>query len=198
MITLHQKKSRKANYTDQYGNQRWLKATYGFDVSFAERYHQAPYFAITAKSGDSTQILANSFGCQHDDIMLALPELQPLLKWRLVAYPGLPIHYIANAVYWAQDFCGVSQFEKHSYALDPLLAYFHAIVFPAYDGENIADVLSILNAYRADYQNPSVKKMIRAEIKRELTPVLEARLPLLQSCFEREMRAFELLTGNNN
>lgn len=41
-------------------------------------------------------------GCIHDEIAKHFPALAPLIKWHLVSTDG-PMHYIANAVYHAED-----------------------------------------------------------------------------------------------
>lgn len=42
----------------------------------------------------------HSGGCCHDEVAEAFPELAPLLKWHLCSTDG-PLHYVANALYWA-------------------------------------------------------------------------------------------------
>lgn len=39
-------------------------------------------------------------GCCHDEIAKYFPELAPMLKWHLCSSDG-PMHYLANAKYWA-------------------------------------------------------------------------------------------------
>lgn len=41
-------------------------------------------------------------GCCHDDIRRAFPELADLIKWHLCWEDGTPMHYIANAEWWAK------------------------------------------------------------------------------------------------
>lgn len=41
-------------------------------------------------------------GCIHEDIAKHFPHLAPLIKWHLCSTDG-PLHYVANAVYFAGD-----------------------------------------------------------------------------------------------
>lgn len=50
-----------------------------------------------AKNG---QWVEYSGGCQHDEIVKHFPDLAHLVKWHLCSTDG-PLHYIANALYWA-------------------------------------------------------------------------------------------------
>lgn len=43
-----------------------------------------------------------AFGCLHDEIAAAFPELSELAKWHLVSTDG-PLHYLANTIYHAGD-----------------------------------------------------------------------------------------------
>lgn len=39
-------------------------------------------------------------GCRHEDVAKHFPELAPFIKWHLTSADG-PMHYLANALYWA-------------------------------------------------------------------------------------------------
>jgi len=42
----------------------------------------------------------SSCGCLHDEIASCFPQLADLIRWHLVSTDG-PLHYAANAIYWA-------------------------------------------------------------------------------------------------
>jgi hypothetical protein len=44
----------------------------------------------------------NSCGCQHDEMVKVFPELAQFIKWHLTSSDA-PMHYIANAQYWAKE-----------------------------------------------------------------------------------------------
>lgn len=52
-------------------------------------------------------------GAAHDEIARVFPELEPLIKWHLCSTDG-PMHYVANAVYFAsnRDHNGLLEGEK--------------------------------------------------------------------------------------
>ena len=66
--------------------------------------NRSPHFSMTATIYDSK---GDDFmgGCCHDEIALAFPEYAGLIKYHLFA-GGEPIHYIPNAVYWADCYKG--------------------------------------------------------------------------------------------
>lgn len=60
-------------------------------------------FAITAEIRDPSRRGDRGYlagGCLHDEIAQHFPGLAPLIKWHLCGTDG-PMHYIANAVYFA-------------------------------------------------------------------------------------------------
>lgn len=61
---------------------------------------QAPYFSVTMdtyRQAGNGRWMEDSFGCQHDEVRRLFPSLAPYLRWHLV----YPMHYTANAAYWA-------------------------------------------------------------------------------------------------
>lgn len=55
-------------------------------------------FSITAEI--SRHGVVECCGCCHDEVAKYFPELAPFLKWHLCGTDG-PMHYLANALYWA-------------------------------------------------------------------------------------------------
>lgn len=65
---------------------------------------QPPYFSMTA------EIEEDMVGCLHDETVEVWPDLRPLVKWHLCE-DGIPMHYVANAVYWCELEMGISPFQ---------------------------------------------------------------------------------------
>src|SRR5688572_4508458 len=81
-----------------------IRAEYGFDDGFAARHNQAPYFSVTGETNRIERGLwcEDSGGCIHEQVAKHFPELAPVIKWHGTAFPFEPMHYVANAVYWAE------------------------------------------------------------------------------------------------
>lgn len=64
-----------------------------------------PYFSITANEEYMTRYgwRTRACGCMHEEIARRFPELKELIPYHLSGQDGLPMHYIANAKYWAQQ-----------------------------------------------------------------------------------------------
>lgn len=58
---------------------------------------QEPYFSATI---DSERWAEDGGGADHETIARLFPEFRPYLRWHLVSTAG-PMHYLANAAYWA-------------------------------------------------------------------------------------------------
>jgi hypothetical protein len=54
-------------------------------------------FAITGTITERGREVAD--GCIHEEIVLAYPEIAPLVRWHLVSTDG-PLHYVANTMYY--------------------------------------------------------------------------------------------------
>jgi hypothetical protein len=95
-------------------------------VEFHQIGDQAPYFSITGEiysaarvrgekkvSFDGQNWWMHSCGCQHEMIAKTFPELAPFIKWHLSAADGpMQMHYVANAVYRAQDAGDVALYQS--------------------------------------------------------------------------------------
>lgn len=60
------------------------------------------YFSITGSITKNGRDVAG--GCIHDEIARYFPELAPFIKWHLTNADGLPMHYVANTVYFARQY----------------------------------------------------------------------------------------------
>jgi hypothetical protein len=145
-----------------------MTVTYGFDEEFAKRANQAPYFSLTctvwrrAKNG---RWMDDGGGCMHEEIVRLFPELKPLVKRHLVACDGTPMHYLANAKYWAW---GHKKWPKQAWDPDPVKAFKHTVVFGAVKG---------------DIPLPSL------EDAESVDSWLTRRLPLLRPALVKDMEA---------
>ncbi len=156
-----------------------MRVTYGFDREFARKYVQAPYFSITAETerkNERGRWVEDSGGCMHDEVAKHFPELESLIKWHLMAEPGLPTHYVANAIYWAEFVAGVSEYPRNSYDPDPLEAFKSTVVFGAVASDQLPE-----------FEVEGEEIEARRTLKDSITRWCEARLPALQAAFNRAM-----------
>ncbi len=69
-------------------------------------YNPAPYFSVTSEivntrcKPDSPNYVQGG-GSNHEDIARYFPELVPVIALHLADNEGVPMHAVANAVYWA-------------------------------------------------------------------------------------------------
>lgn len=104
-----------------------VRATYGFHYIYG---NSAPYFSLTGdiKEHANQRPQDYSGGSCHDSIVAAFPELADLVPWHLVDQNGLPMHYIANAVYWFEQ---IGKPKQNSWDADPETAFKNTVVFGA-------------------------------------------------------------------
>lgn len=95
-LTKRQTKTITKNYTEN-GVTCQLAIKTRYDDECGNGHNS---FAITADLYENKKEIAG--GCLHDEIKKHAPELAHLIKWHLCSSDG-PIHYIANALYYAND-----------------------------------------------------------------------------------------------
>lgn len=152
-----------------------ITAKYGFDVDFAKRNNQEPYFSITAdikRQAKNGRWVEDSCGCLHDEISKHVKKLAPLIKWHMVHLSGMPTHYTANAIYWAQKVHGISIYKSQSYDPDPMKAFKSTVVFGAVETDNEQDILAM------------------ESITAQVTEWCEARREALNKAFLADMERF--------
>lgn len=93
-LTKDQKKTFTDEWTNEHGQKCWLRATVRFDDECGNGHNS---FAITGEISEGGH---RSCGCIHGEIAKRFPQLAPLIKWHLCDSTG-PMHYLANARYWA-------------------------------------------------------------------------------------------------
>ncbi|OGT57961.1 MAG: hypothetical protein A3E01_07930 [Gammaproteobacteria bacterium RIFCSPHIGHO2_12_FULL_63_22] len=125
-------KTKSREYVD-HGRTHRIIVTYGIDYDFARQHNQAPYFSLTCQIDEK---LRNGRwreaggGADHKSIVKRFPELAPLVQWHLTGTEG-PMHYLANAKYWWEQWKGISRWERRPYDPDPLEAFKHTTVWGA-------------------------------------------------------------------
>ena len=113
VLTKHQKKTRRKDYTGTDGRPETIIVEIRYDDecgnghnSFAitsSTYTQNRYPGETTIKHESGKTLwMSSGGCQHDAIAKHFPDLAKYIKWHLCGSDG-PMHYVANTVYHASD-----------------------------------------------------------------------------------------------
>ena len=115
-----------------------IRATYGFIYL---KGNPAPYFSITGDIKEPGQSRDNwSGGCCHNSILEAFPELAPLVRWHLTDQLGEPMHYVANAQYW-WDQWGESRDTR--IGISPLDGFKRCAVFGALDSDKLIHVEAV-------------------------------------------------------
>lgn len=156
--------------SDKYGRKQQyiMVAKYGFDVDFAKRNIQKPYFSITAAIWRNGR--EDSFGMLHDMIRDRFPELEYLLKWHLTDIDGIPMHYIADGTFWYDVFVDNKKYD--SFRGNPLNAFFSTIVY-----RSVSTDSSMFN-FISNYHNGDT------ELVKQW---LNDRIPEMINSFERDM-----------
>lgn len=118
-------------------------------VSFGMSYHlgnSAPHFSITSETRKKGRKRIESCGCQHDTTEQVFPELAPLIRWHLTDQNGVPMHYIANGLYWFD--CAAGKYDRRSYDPDPLETFRSHVVLGRLDGDEKVSVEKLFKCSR--------------------------------------------------
>lgn len=135
-----------------------------------------------------------SAGCCHDDISEAYPELAPFIRWHLSSTDG-PMHYHANAYYWARKARGYYRVFPHTEWEKPdgrEWDHFRStVVFGAVEGDDD----SIMHEPIAIADDHTGDKKVAAGLILEarVSEWCEARYPELMAAFRRDMEAVQAL-----
>ncbi len=156
------------------GTQR-IRAVYGLHAIGSQK----PYFSITGELQTREKIISrwreDSFGCLHESIMAAMPDLMPLIPFHLFSEDG-PMHYLANASYWHD----IANFRTKPYQADPL---------PAKAFENFKSL--VLWGILSDDTDEVFEDMKHAK-GYIVENWLKERLPKLQVLFNETMELFNV------
>jgi hypothetical protein len=180
--TFVQKAARKVPGTDQYVRPK-------FGMSYLPGNRDA-YFSITAGIlqvapwGGFSNV---GGGCCHERIVQAFPELAELVPFHLWDQDGRNMHYVANAVYWAELELGISKWQErtavpHGYDtfFDVLASHVGADVLG--DREQVREELRAFGCRHSE----GLEKTARGEFER----FLERRVPALKAAFDKAMAKF--------
>lgn len=152
-----------------------IRAKYGMDYDFAERNKQDPHFSVTGEIDElrGGRWKEDSGGALHDDVARHFPELEPYIKWHLVAWPSGPMHYLGNAKYWWEKMAGISKWPAQPGEPDPAEAFASTVV---------------LGALPDDLMPPT-----HPEAWPEVEAWLKDRLPTLMEAFRADMEALGVM-----
>jgi hypothetical protein len=102
---------------------------------------QSPHFAITAEIGRRQarrgRWCAAAFGCLHDEVREHFPDLAPLIRWHLCAVDDGPLHYVANAQYWAEITLGLTAPSQPRLLDFAEPNFMSTVVFGAVEGDEV-------------------------------------------------------------
>lgn len=157
------------------------------EFGWSQHGEQDPYFAVThhTKRGHDGRGPDDSFGAGVD--FERFPEFKNAARWHLVAKSGTPMHYVANACYWAEYVAGCSSFKRKDYDPDATVAFKSTVVFGALED----DVMPSLaypypEGHDADCE-PALPEEHRAHVKAVVTAWCLARLPRLLEVMKKDL-----------
>ncbi len=162
------------------GGKKRIRATYGMDEGFAKRNNQAPHITVTGEIETKTRgggWREDSGGMIHPEISRHFPNLRPLLRWHLVAEPGVPMHYLANGQYWWEFVMGTSKFGEPS--TDPVGAFKSTVLYGLLPGDKKLTF----------GRSPQLDGVAAPE---DIRPWLKKRLPTLRRQFGAIVRKYDL------
>jgi hypothetical protein len=129
--------------------------------------NSSAYFSITAEIEHRGRV--DCCGCLHKEIAKSFPELAPLIKWHLCDAPGLPMHYIANALYWRD--CLLGKYPRRDYDPEPVSTFTAHVLYGTVPGDEAMPVEERMRA-------PGLEAW------------LEGRKAALSAAFREEMASF--------
>lgn len=161
-----------------------LTVNYGFH----QIGNQRPYFSITAeqyRKGTGGRYYEDCFGCCHDLIARRFPELAELIPFHLSDCYAIPMHYVANAVYWAELAAGVSKWQDtttvpHGHDTFADVFFSHCVPIDETDRE---DLFKALASYRLTAIN-----WCPATARPDLEAYLASRIDRLRSHMAETMQ----------
>ena len=129
-------------YTESAHHYR-IRALYGLEVIGTQDPHITVTAEIESRSGSRGRWHEDSAGCLHTEVARRFPYLAPLIPYHLCSIrpDGTiePMHYVANAIYWAEYVAGVSRWTPETYDPDPLNALKNTVLLGAVPGDSLPD-----------------------------------------------------------
>jgi hypothetical protein len=194
---------------------RYVDGRKGDVVRARVEYHQigdqAPYFSITGEVYGTECVRGekkiafndvarwlHSCGCQHEMIAKVFPELAPFIKWHLSAAAG-PMHYIANAVYFAQIAQGIALNMRPEDTREQAIANFRSTVVLD-DAAPLPECMTCALSPNAPHvrhtaAHRAYAQTMRGQIAAAITVWCEDRLPALRDAFMHMLIAARALEG---
>lgn len=173
-----------------------IRVDYGFDLTFAERNNQTPYYSVTGKIAVKTPHNARerqdpilACGQITEDIARYFPEIGATHRWHMASAESLPMHYVANGVYWWETALGIPRLKPRPYDSDPWKWFASTIVYGACPGEDLETFEVMIRQRFSPPQPdpinphsdlPAPVKPDYSEIRGRLTAWLEDRVPALR------------------
>lgn len=116
------------------GGRQRIRAEYGLHVIGP----QAAYVTVTGEIYDNFlgRWRESRGGMLHTEVVKHFPELAPLIPFHLSSEDG-PMHYVANAIYWAEKIAGCSPFKRETYEPAPEDGFRHAVGFGLVEGDTM-------------------------------------------------------------
>lgn len=151
-------------------------------LGFTKIGDQAPHFHALA--GAWSPMDRDYITCaNHALLAKRFPEHAHLAKWHLCAIDSGPMHYEANAIFWAEIAQGKR--ERKPGDPDPIVAFKHTVVWGALEGETDDAMLRHILTCDADFirtflaaRLPALMKKFHAEIDEAFPGMWDAALAL--------------------
>jgi hypothetical protein len=135
-----QERTETAEYGEA-GRRYRLTARYGL-----RKFEGQPPYLFVVADLDEADARGNwheaGGGAMHGKIVRVFPHLAPLVRWHLTAWPGEPMHYLANGLYWWEILTGESRWagRRQPGDPDPMAAFKSTIVYGAVAGDEAFDL----------------------------------------------------------
>lgn len=147
--------------------------SFAITAEIYEPHHRQAEASITQ---NGKQYWLSACGCCHDEVIKAFPELAPYIRWHLSDTDG-PMHYSANALYWAGH-CGYRDGKPNS---PPNLEHLKiTIVYGALENDSAFPLESFIYDDAAPFTANDFKK-------ERLVEWLTNRLERLQAAFRADV-----------
>lgn len=118
--------------------------------------------------------------------------LAELARWHLCNITSGPMHYVANAIYWAEHMHGLSDY-KHDGRCDPIDAFQQTVVFGAVPGDEMPRLDALPGEDLGDVDTAELRKKQKQHLREVVSAWCEARRPALMAQFEADLRKFGLV-----
>lgn len=161
-----QTKEYKGSFSSD-GKTFYVKANVSFDDRLGNGHNT---FSITGEVREKGTRKPYLYGCCHEEIAKAIPELRPYIKWHLCNSDG-PLYYIQNGLYLLEN--------------EDTEGFARTIVWGAMEGENQYSLALLAAIHRSDLQ----RQTETGEKPWRVRSFLMDRLPALMSIFRKDVES---------